>query len=85
MVKIWKVYIIRTNSGKLYTGITVDLEKRFKQHLTSKGAKFFRMDSPKEIVYFETLDNRSKALKRENKIKKMTRKEKLNLISLKKI
>jgi len=84
--KIWKLYVIQTKSGKLYTGITLDLEKRFNEHLNSKrGAKFFRTDRPKEIVYTENLPDRSAALKREAQIKKMKRAQKLNLVISKKI
>jgi putative endonuclease len=84
--KNWKLYVIQTKSGKLYTGITLDLKKRFNEHLNSKrGAKFFRTDKPKAIVYFENLPDRSTALKREAQIKKMNRSQKLNLVFSKKI
>lgn len=85
-IKTWKLYVIKTVSGKLYTGITLDLEKRFNEHLHSKkGAKFFRTDKPKEIVYVDTFPNRSSAQKREAQIKKMNRTQKLNLVFSKKI
>lgn len=77
----WYVYIIETESSKLYTGITNDLEKRFKKHKLGKGAKFFRLDKPKKIVHFEIYENKSEALKREHQIKKMSKLEKLKLIS----
>ena len=84
--KNWKLYVIQTKSGKLYTGITLDLEKRFNEHLhTKRGAKFFRIDRPKEIVFTENLPDRSSALKREAQIKKMSRAQKLNLVFSKKI
>jgi putative endonuclease len=84
--KSWKLYVIQTKSGKLYTGITLDLEKRFNEHLhTKRGAKFFRTDRPKEIVFTENLPDRSSALKREAQIKKMSRAQKLNLVFSKKI
>ncbi len=78
--------MIQTQSGKLYTGITIDLEKRFKEHLnTKRGAKFFRIDSPRAIVYSEIFPDRSTAQKREAQIKKMNRTQKLNLVFSKKI
>ena len=80
----WEVYIIETNSGKLYTGITNDMERRFNEHLKpKKGARFFRLSPPKKIVYREVCSDRREASKRENKIKKMTRTQKLTLISSK--
>jgi putative endonuclease len=77
----WDVYIIQTKSGKLYTGITTDLDRRFADHLNKgRGARFFHFSSPEKIVFRETYPNRSEATKREIYIKKMNRGEKLNLI-----
>jgi putative endonuclease len=81
----WILYIIKTKSGKLYTGITLELNRRFKQHQSLSGAKFFRIDRPLEIVYTELFSDRSSAQKREAKIKKMTKNQKIDLISSKKI
>jgi len=79
--KKWEVYIILTKSGKLYTGITNDLDRRFEAHLKGqKGARFFHFSEPEKIVYRESHPNRSEASKRESAIKKMSRKEKLALI-----
>ena len=77
----WFLYIIRASNGKLYTGITTDIERRFLEHKTSKTkrAKFFRASSPKTIVYTEKHSTRSKALKRECVIKSLSRMEKLAL------
>lgn len=78
----WTVYIIQTHSGKLYTGITNCLEQRLKAHLSqAKGAKFFRFSPPQRVIFSESHPNRSEASKRESAIKKMTRLEKLKLIS----
>jgi len=78
----WFVYIIETESGKLYTGITKDLKKRFDAHASKgTGARFFRTSPPKRILYTETFDNRSEATKRELAIKKLSREKKLKLIS----
>ncbi|MBB65323.1 MAG: hypothetical protein CMO81_09690 [Waddliaceae bacterium] len=78
----WDVYIIRTESGKLYTGICKDLERRFSEHQSGqKGARFFHFSAPKAVVYQEKHSNRSSASKREAEIKKMKRSQKLELIS----
>ncbi len=77
----WRVYIIQTESGKLYTGITTDLERRFSEHLNGqKGARFFNFSNPKTILFQEEYPCRSTATKREIEIKKMCRKQKLKLI-----
>lgn len=77
----WFVYIIESENGRLYTGITNDLERRFKKHEERQGAKFFRFSAPKKLVYQEKHVDRSAASKREGAIKKMSREQKLNLIS----
>lgn len=79
----WQVYIIQAKSGKLYTGITTDLERRLEEHRKSKkGARFFHFSSAENVVFSEGHKNRSKATKREIEIKKMSRKQKLALIHL---
>lgn len=79
---MWVVYIIQTQSGKLYTGITNNLDKRFASHLSKrKGARFFHFSSPDRIVFQEEHPNRSAATKREIAIKKMSRAQKMDLIS----
>jgi len=78
----WEVYIIQAKSGKLYTGITKDLERRFSEHSkkNGQGARFFRISEPQSIVFRESHLNRSEATKREIAIKKMNRSEKEELI-----
>jgi len=80
--KAWFVYIIKTQKDRLYTGITTDLARRFQEHQSdmSKGAKFFRSDKPEKIVYSELRENRSSASIREAEIKRLTRKQKEDLI-----
>ena len=49
----WQVYIIRCSDQSLYTGITNNVERRWRQHATRRGAKYFRGREPLEIVYLE--------------------------------
>jgi len=83
---LWFVYIIQTTCGKLYTGITTDIERRFLEHtqvyqgLNKKGAKFFRGHEPQEILYFEECADRSSASKREYQIKSLSAMKKRSLI-----
>lgn len=77
----WFVYIIETDNGKLYTGITTDLSRRFRQHQQHDGgARFFHTSAAKKVVYHESHPDRSSASKREIAIKKMRRPQKLALI-----
>ncbi len=82
--KGWWLYIVETVSGKLYTGITTDVERRFREHSDkagSRGAKFFRSDPAKALVYREACADRSVASKREYAIKKMSAQKKRQLIA----
>ena len=78
----WEVYIVETESGRLYTGIAKSSARRFAEHLhdKKKGAKFFRSDRPLQIVYIEKKRTRSAALKREHEIKSFSRKKKLAIL-----
>lgn len=78
----WFVYIILTEKNRYYTGIARDIERRFFEHACdpAKGAKFFRSDSPKEIVYVESFKNRSEASIKEAAIKKLSRIQKEKFI-----
>ena len=78
----WTVYIIRCDDGTLYTGVTTELERRFREHCGLRaGAKYFNGRKPKEVVYREDGHDRSSACQREAVIKKLSRGEKLSLIS----
>jgi len=79
--KEWWVYIVACSDESLYTGITIDRERRIAEHNDSKkGAKYTRNRRPVDLVYSEMLPNRSAASKREYEIKKFSRADKLKLI-----
>jgi putative endonuclease len=80
-MKDWYVYIVKCSDESLYTGITVDVNRRIEEHNNStKGAKYTRSKRPVHLVYSETQADRSSASKRESAIKKLSRKDKLLLI-----
>jgi len=76
------VYIIQCNDQTLYTGITTDLDRRIKEHNSSKlGAKYTKVRRPVKLVYSKDFINRSEASKEESRIKKLSRLEKINLLT----
>lgn len=78
---MYYLYILKCSDDTLYTGITVDLKRRLKEHNFSKlGAKYTKARRPVELVYSKKFKNRSLASKAEAKIKKLTREKKLKLI-----
>ncbi len=78
----WFVYILRCRTGELYTGCTNDLVRRVAAHDGGVASKFTRSRLPVTLVYQERCVNRSSALKRELRIKRMTHKQKVRLVEL---
>ena len=79
---MWKVYIVKCSDDTLYTGITTNVERRIKEHNGEwLWAKYTKMRQPVELVYFCDMGNRSQASKEEIRIKKLTKKQKLELIN----
>jgi putative endonuclease len=81
----WFVYILRCADGSLYTGITLDINRRLQEHRGElglhKGAKSLRGKSPLNLAYSTTLDSRSAALKLEYKIKQLAKAKKEALVN----
>jgi len=76
----WYLYILRCRDGKLYTGVTKDLERRFKMHNAGRASRFTRVRLPVEMLHQEKLKNRTAALIRECAVKALPRQKKEALI-----
>ena len=74
-------YIVECSDHTLYTGWTNDLEKRIRAHNEGKGAKYTKSRRPVKLVYFESFATKEEAMSREYRIKRMSRQEKLALLS----
>ncbi|MCX7098627.1 MAG: GIY-YIG nuclease family protein [Methylococcales bacterium] len=68
----WFVYLLECLNGKIYTGITPDVEARFNKHLAGKGAKFTKMNPPTRLLASICCDNRSEASKLEYHVKQLS-------------
>lgn len=78
---LYFVYIVECADGTLYTGSTNNLNKRVEMHNTGKtGAKYTKTRRPVKLVYSELCPSKGDALKREWKIKKLTRDDKLKFV-----
>ena len=75
------VYMLLCGDGSFYTGYTKDLDARTKLHQNGKGAKYTKAHKPQKLAYVELFDSRSKAMKREREIKKLSHQQKLDLVS----
>lgn len=69
--------MIRCSDASLYTGVTTDIERRFKEHQEGKvGAKYTRAKIALHVAYMEACGSRSEAQIREAEIRKLTKIEK---------
>ena len=82
---MYLVYILECGDQSLYTGITTDVKRRFKQHKNGEGGHYTGAKQAVKIVYTERHPDRSSASKREAEIKSWRREKKLNLITSKKL
>ncbi|MFO7926324.1 MAG: GIY-YIG nuclease family protein [Halobacteriota archaeon] len=74
------VYVVECADGSLYTGYTTDIERRLAEHNAGTGAKYTRGRTPVELVYKETFEGRSAAMRREHEIKAFPRDRKERLV-----
>ena len=79
-MKHYKVYIILCENGSLYTGISVDVDRRFKQHKSGRGAKFFRTSRPERLLWSSVDQSHTEALLTERLLKNFSREGKLKFL-----
>lgn len=78
----YSVYILRCADGSLYTGIATDVQRRLREHQSgTRGAKYLRGRAPLELVYEQAVAERASALRVENRIKRLDRRQKEALIA----
>jgi len=78
---MWQVYILQCSDNSLYTGITTNVMRRVNEHNRKKGGAYTMAHLPVKLVYQESRETKSRALKRESEIKRWTKKNKQALIS----
>ena len=81
VVIVYYVYLLRCADDTLYTGSTNDLDARELAHNTGRGARYTAGRRPVRVVYSETHESRSAALRREYQLKRLSRAEKEALIA----
>lgn len=81
---MYYLYLIECEDKTLYTGITTDVERRFREHHSGKGGAYTRSKKVKKILYTEKFKTRGEALRRESEIKGWRREKKLALVNFNK-
>jgi putative endonuclease len=74
------VYIVCSNSGTLYIGMTNDVYRRALQHKLGEVEGFAAKYGCKRLVHYESFDDVLKAIDREKQLKRWVRRKKIALI-----
>ncbi|SBT62000.1 GIY-YIG nuclease superfamily protein [Plesiomonas shigelloides] len=77
----WWLYMVRMADGRLYTGISTDVARRFSQHVNGKGARALRGKGPLALVWQQQVGAHSVALKLEYRLKRWRKARKEALIN----
>ena len=74
----WWVYIIRTVDDRLYSGVSTDVARRFREHQTGgvRAAKYLKTHRPSALVFSRPVGSRSLAQKVEYHMKRLPRRRK---------
>lgn len=80
MPEAW-VYLLRCRDGSLYTGWTVDLDRRLTRHRAGVGSRYTASRLPVELALALPMDSRTAARREEARIKRLSRSAKLALVS----
>ena len=82
VTKQWCVYMVRCAKGALYTGMTGDVAARVRRHNSGRGARCLKaLGLPVTLVYTEGCPTRAAAMKRERQLKRLTKREKEQLVT----
>jgi putative endonuclease len=74
------VYLLRCCDGSLYTGWTVNLERRLARHRAGTASRYTSSRRPVELVLAVPMADRTAARREEARIKRLSRAQKLGLI-----
>ena len=74
------VYLLRCRDGSLYTGWTVDLERRLARHRAGVGSRYTASRLPVDLELVIPMPDRTAARREEARIKRLSRAEKLALL-----
>jgi putative endonuclease len=74
------IYILKCANGNFYTGSTIDLERRLRQHQQGKGANYTRKHRPVVLVYHQEFPTIQEAFRREKQIQGWSHAKKQALI-----
>ncbi len=74
----WHLYLLRCRDGSVYAGITTDIERRFREHVAGRGAKYTRSHPPECMLGSRTYPDRASASRAEHVLKRQPKARKLD-------
>jgi len=80
MTDAW-VYLLRCRDGSLYTGWTIDLDRRLARHQAGSASRYTASRRPVQLAAALPMANRTEARREEARIKRLDRAAKLALIA----
>jgi putative endonuclease len=80
MTEAW-VYLLRCRDGSLYTGWTVDLERRLLRHHAGAASRYTASRRPLALAAAFPMFDRTSARREEARIKRLSRQAKLELVA----
>ena len=78
--KEYFVYIVSSDTGVLYVGMTNDLVRRMHEHRTGSVGGFSKKYGIGRLIYYEVTSDVKSAISCEKQIKAWRRKKKLDLV-----
>jgi len=82
MSEAWYLYVLECRHGRLYTGITPDLQARFNKHCAGKRAMFTRLNPPQRMLAAKRYGNRSQASAAERRMKGLSKTQKRRVTAI---
>lgn len=73
------VYMVCCANGALYTGYTIDVERRIAVHNAGKGGRYTRSHRPVSLLAAWTFNSKGEALRAERALKRLPREQKLRV------
>ena len=76
LAQSWWLYMVECAGGRIYTGIALDVDRRFAQHLAGRGARFTRMYPPIQVLARIRYPDHGSAARAEIAVKRLKPEEK---------
>lgn len=75
------MYVLRCSDGSLYTGWTIDLERRLARHRAGTASRYTASRLPVELAHSMPMPDRTAARREEARVKRLARADKLALLN----